>query len=274
MKKVMKNILSNIGLIKIIGFFYYIFLKLFRKIRNYFLPTAYILLYHRVANSKQDPHDLCVSPENFASQMKYIKNNFIPISLETLVDDIKNKRVKNNSIVITFDDGYVDNFKEALPILRENKIPATVFVTSGKIDSEGDFFWNEKIDENEKGRAMNSEELIEFNKESLISIGSHTINHIHLEENNIEEQRKEIFESKKMLENKLNEEVLFFSYPFGGSTSKNDNTIKLVKQAGYKAACENFPDRVTNYSDLFRLPRFIIRDWNVEIFKNKIKTFL
>src|SRR3989344_2717645 len=113
---------------------YYGFGRIKQRIRNMVVPTARIILYHRIADVKQDPHILCVSPENFRAQIKFLKENFKIIPLVKLVQDIRTKKVKNNSIAITFDDGYADNLYNALPILEEFRVPATIFLTSGYIN--------------------------------------------------------------------------------------------------------------------------------------------
>ncbi len=97
-----------------------------------------VLLYHRVCDIKPDIWNLAVSPVQFELQMKYLKENFSIIRFEDDWSDIKKK-----SVVITFDDGYVDNYKNALPILEKYEIPATFFISTGNIDSEKEFWWDE-----------------------------------------------------------------------------------------------------------------------------------
>ena len=87
-----------------------------------------VLLYHRVADLDIDPQMLAVSKKNFEEQIKYIKNNFNVLKFD---DDWT--KVTNDSIVITFDDGYVDNLLYALPILEKYEVPATIFVSTGFI---------------------------------------------------------------------------------------------------------------------------------------------
>src|SRR3989344_8611170 len=110
---------------------YYGFNRAKRHIRNIITPTAHILLYHRVADTKTDPHLLCVSPNNFRTQIKFLKENFKIIPLAKLVQDIRKNKVERDTVVITFDDGYVDNLYDALPVLEEFKVPATMFLVAG-----------------------------------------------------------------------------------------------------------------------------------------------
>lgn len=97
-----------------------------------------ILLYHRVADLELDPQLLAVSTENFAAQMKYIKENFDILRFEDSWESIKRP-----SIVVTFDDGYVDNLVNAKPILEEYEVPATIFVATGNIGTDREFWCND-----------------------------------------------------------------------------------------------------------------------------------
>lgn len=97
-----------------------------------------VLIYHRVTNLVEDPQMLAVSPQNFREQLIFIKNNF-----SVLRSDDDWSSVKKPSVIITFDDGYADNFKQALPILEDLEIPATFFVSSGYLNSKNEFWWDE-----------------------------------------------------------------------------------------------------------------------------------
>ena len=96
------------------------------------------LLYHRVINLKYDKNLLAVTPDNFYRQMMFLKKNYPIVRFEQDWKDLN-----NDAVCITFDDGYFDNFINALPILKEMDIPATVFVTTGNIDSTREFWWDE-----------------------------------------------------------------------------------------------------------------------------------
>ncbi|HBG78598.1 MAG TPA: hypothetical protein DDW84_07135 [Phycisphaerales bacterium] len=101
-----------------------------------------ILLYHRIADEPMDYQLLCTSPENFESHLKTLSQNYRVIRLAELLDEIKNNRFVPNTIALTFDDGYADNFTNALPLLEKYKIPATIFVTSGMVGSDRLFWWD------------------------------------------------------------------------------------------------------------------------------------
>lgn len=96
-----------------------------------------ILCYHRVAEGVEDPFQLCVTPANFAAQLEEIARHGEPSTLSELSDPSQRPRV-----VVTLDDGYVDNLTNALPIAEAKEIPITVFVTSGDVGGRRGFWWD------------------------------------------------------------------------------------------------------------------------------------
>jgi len=101
-------------------------------------PPVVVLIYHRVGTLPSDPHMLSVSLDNFRNQMNYLKRNYTVIRFE---DDWA--KVPKPAVVITFDDGYADNCLNALPILEEVEVPATIFVSSGYVGSNREFWWDD-----------------------------------------------------------------------------------------------------------------------------------
>jgi len=99
-----------------------------------------ILMYHRV-NDDPDCLGLTVSPELFSRQLHYLKDNFELITLDEAVSRISSDSITSNCCVITFDDGYRDNFHVAAPLLEEHGVPATIFVTYDAIET-GQFGWS------------------------------------------------------------------------------------------------------------------------------------
>jgi peptidoglycan/xylan/chitin deacetylase (PgdA/CDA1 family) len=96
-----------------------------------------ILCYHRIAEGVDDPFRLCVSPANFAAHLDEIARHGEPSTLAEL--SMPSRRTR---IVVTFDDGYVDNLTNALPIAEVKGIPITVFVTSGDLGGGRGFWWD------------------------------------------------------------------------------------------------------------------------------------
>lgn len=96
------------------------------------------LLYHRVNELERDINLLAVSADNFYRHMSWLKENFQIVRFE---EDWS--QLDGEAVCITFDDGYADNFTKALPVLKELKIPATVFMATGNIGKNCEFWWDE-----------------------------------------------------------------------------------------------------------------------------------
>jgi peptidoglycan/xylan/chitin deacetylase (PgdA/CDA1 family) len=222
-----------ISVIILCGAFYFVWLA-----PRYTTP---ILMYHCV-----DYKDgtFFVSPENFAKQMEYIKKNgYEVITLDELVKSIKAKKpLKRNKVVITFDDGYQDNFKYAYPVLKKLGFPATIFLIT---DFVGKSF-------NSKMQFLDWDEIILMSK-NQISFGGHTKTHFYLG-TIIDEKTafEEIAGSKKAIEDKINVPAEYFCYPSGGF---NDRAKELVKQAGYQGAVTTNRGFIDTNKDVYQLKR-------------------
>ncbi|MCL0059462.1 polysaccharide deacetylase family protein [Dehalococcoidia bacterium] len=128
-----------------------------------------ILMYHRVSPKQDDWSFERLSPKNFEMQMKYFCRNYEIISLNDLVQYIKQEKpFPKKAVVITFDDGYKDNYLYAYPILKKYRIPATIFLTSGHI-GRGDLFWWDKVSYIVQHTKINQLDLDEFGNYPLQS---------------------------------------------------------------------------------------------------------
>jgi peptidoglycan/xylan/chitin deacetylase (PgdA/CDA1 family) len=107
-------------------------------------PRAFILLYHRVSDGDPCCRNMSISPRLFRKQIAYLAHSrYRPISLTTLLDYLEGRtELTEDSIAVTFDDGYRDNFTMAYPILQEFQVPATIFLTTGLIDSQEAPWWD------------------------------------------------------------------------------------------------------------------------------------
>ena len=104
------------------------------------MSNVRILLYHRVEDLDDDYNLLAVTPDNFKKHMEYLKNNYQFISLDTPLNEWPSY---GNSIILTFDDGYYDFYKYALPVLKQLNIPATLFVTTANINTNEELWTDE-----------------------------------------------------------------------------------------------------------------------------------
>lgn len=99
---------------------------------------ARVLLYHRVCELADDPLGVAVTPEHFAEQMELLARAFRPATLA----EVASGRAGPDAVAVTFDDGYADNLRHALPILERTGIPATLFASTGHIASGDGFWWD------------------------------------------------------------------------------------------------------------------------------------
>jgi len=203
--------------------------------------TVPILMYHEIGYGKGN---FFVTPEEFVKQMEYIKKNgYEVITFDELVRSIKDKKsLKRNKVVITFDDGYKDNFQYAYPVLKKHGFPATIFLISdfaGKTLSNGKEF-------------LNWDQMVLMSKDG-ISFGGHTKTHFYL--GVVKDERaafEQIAGSKKAIEEKIGMPVDYFCYPSGGF---NEKTKELVAKAGYKGACTTNRGFAKFNRDVYELKR-------------------
>lgn len=120
----------------------YKFRRVARRLKKRFVPSGLILLYHRVAEVGSDPWSLCVTPHHFAEQLEVLQKHARPVRLNQLNQALEYRR---RPVAVTFDDGYADNLYNAKPLLERYDIPATVFMTTGHIGREREF-WSDELD--------------------------------------------------------------------------------------------------------------------------------
>lgn len=322
-----------------------------------------ILLYHSIEKLAVDPWGVRVKPRNFLEHMAVLGEHCHPMRLTELDAALQADRFKPRSVIVTFDDGYVDNFVHALPAMQRYRVPGTVFVSSSYVGSADEYWWDElerltlqpgvlprrvaltvagkalewsleddaeftpmqalkrrrnrwfayeaartprqrlfqelwaalraapNVIERERAlddlrrmakpsvaprathRCCNADQVRQLHASGLIEIGAHTVHHPSLGHISREEQRQEIFESKRALETMLQVPVTSFSYPFGTRIDYSQVTIDLLKEAGFQRTCSNFPDPVTSSVDRFQLPRVVVQDWDGQRFLRELQAW-
>jgi peptidoglycan/xylan/chitin deacetylase (PgdA/CDA1 family) len=106
-------------------------------------PRPVILMYHRIADMPYDPWGLAVTPERFADQLKALKSLRRPLSMDVLVDELEKGCLDRRAVALTFDDGYIDNLTSAKPLLEAARVPASVFLTTGRVGATEPFWWDD-----------------------------------------------------------------------------------------------------------------------------------
>jgi peptidoglycan/xylan/chitin deacetylase (PgdA/CDA1 family) len=209
------------------------------------LPKQYqvpVLTYHSIAPEWFEPLNN-VQPGHFVQQMAYLrKQGYKVLSLAEFIDAQKSGREHDRkSVVVTFDDGYENNYLSAYPVLKKYSIPGTIFVEVAHLGTAGYFSWEQAKDMNAHG----------------IDIESHTLVGAYLPALTREQAVIQITESKRVLEDKLGHRVRFFAYPVGGFS---EDVKQIVREAGYEAAVTTNRGYARVPRDLYELKRIRIKD--------------
>ncbi len=206
------------------------------------------LNYHNV-QLKGDPYT--ITPKSFEVQMDLLSRlDFATLTVDEFLSFITiDVQLQRNLICITFDDGYSSNYENCLPVLIKNGLKATFYITTGWIDSEVGF----------------STQQIEDLAKKNMQIGSHTVNHVFLPNVSEQEAYAELTDSKKRLEEIINDEVTSLSLPGGRNKKK---IIEIAQEIGYKSICTSEYTMNTFESDSFSLGRIPIKKtFSLELFQ-------
>jgi peptidoglycan/xylan/chitin deacetylase (PgdA/CDA1 family) len=122
-------------------------------------------------------------------------------------------------------------------------------------------------------RAMQEVEVRQLAASGLIDVGAHTVTHPVFSTQSIEVRRYELLEGRRRLQDILGTPVTSFAYPFGGPSDIGDTPQELIQEAGYEVACSTIPRPLTVASDRWRLPRFLVRDWDGDEFAERLSGF-
>lgn len=186
-----------------------------------------VLMYHNVTEILP-PSYRSIRPEDFRLQMKYLKDQCEVLSIQDLVKAYRSPRHFTRSrkprVIITFDDGFRDNYTNAFPILKEFSLPATCFVVPS---------WFSKTDPSTAKRIFLNEKEIKEMRNNGISFCSHTLSHPMLPHLDYKEQKAEILKGRQELYERISDPVVLdaFAYPFG---EYNQDTMEILKELKFK----------------------------------------
>ncbi len=222
-------------------------------------------MYHNIGIPPQGAklRSLYVTPRMFRFQMWYLKHaGFQVAPLADVVDFSKKtgffgnasgkaKKKQKRLISLTFDDGFLDFYENAFPVLKKYGYPATVFVVSGLAGREN--LWDAHLGVSKK---LMDWEKIRTLRENGITIGAHTRTHPKLSSLPPEDVKKEVHGSMAEIEEHTGEAADFFCYPYGDF---NDSTVREVKKAGFLGAVSVARGFVSRGDDPFTLKRIPVR---------------
>lgn len=198
-----------------------------------------VLYYHSVRQTEDN--ELIISPDKLKEQLQFLKDQgYVSLTLAEAKEYIlNNKQIPEKSILITFDDGYMDNYSNAFPILKELNMKATIFCIGSHLD--GSYYLSEDA----------IKELVDYG----IDIQGHTVNHDKLSNLTYEDQLKTLKNSKEYLEKITHKEVFAVAYPFG---QFNDDTLKAAKESGYSLGFVTDTGMAMNSDNPLKLKRIYI----------------
>ncbi|CAM3038619.1 polysaccharide deacetylase family protein [Paenibacillus sediminis] len=181
-----------------------------------------ILMYHSIGLN--DRSTLFVPPKVFNKQMEHLKNaGYHTMTFKDLINWKTEEVIPDKPILITFDDGYLDNFTIVYPILKRLQMKATIFVTSDFIGFPNHLNWGQ---------------IKEMEQSGCIEIGVHTRHHLDLTKNNPLQLVDEVWGAKQRLEKRLGHPMIAFAYPSG---KFNHKVVEAVKRAGFEFAVTTQP---------------------------------
>jgi peptidoglycan/xylan/chitin deacetylase (PgdA/CDA1 family) len=224
---------------------------------------APVVAFHRV-NDRNPGNGLTCNVQRFKNFCAFFSDHFHVVPLRTLALRLQNKEPVDHMLAITFDDGYEDNYEEAVPILKSAGLPATFFITTGFIETGIIPWWDRTAGVTE--RWMSWKQVTTLHSEGF-DIGAHTRTHIDLGEITGQQAWDEIEGSKRDLEEKLNAAVSAFAYPYGRPNQVTDGNRDLVKKAGFNSCCSCFGGVNTGVTDPWSILRIPIGSWHVSPFE-------
>ncbi|HKU68046.1 MAG TPA: polysaccharide deacetylase family protein [Candidatus Baltobacteraceae bacterium] len=228
------------------------------------LPAAFvpppILMYHRIDTDRPADlvgRELTVSPEQFSGQLAYLRAHGIAgISMEQLRERLEAGAPLDHTVVLTFDDGYADQYENALPLLHQYADQATFYVVTGLLDTPRHLTWAQLA----VMRALGED------------ISAHGVAHDDLSRMSPAQQTYQIEDSIALLRRRLHARVGSYCYPSGRF---NRTTLAIVQSAGVDLAVTTDASYVIAPENRFELPRIRVRgDWRIGDFAAALQSGL
>jgi peptidoglycan/xylan/chitin deacetylase (PgdA/CDA1 family) len=189
---------------------------------------------------------ISIRPERFMRQIDGLASKYPIISLSEAETQCRNAQAKSEiQAVLTFDDGYWDNYEVAFPVLMKRGLPAAFFLPSDYIDGKAEFSDKRMMDKKTgKPCEIVRDRFITWDQARKMAsagaeIGSHGLTHRSLTGMPIDEAKAEIVKSKAVIEDRIHRRCDHFAFPFGSRSDYSKNLIGFVREAGYKICLLN-----------------------------------
>jgi peptidoglycan/xylan/chitin deacetylase (PgdA/CDA1 family) len=220
--------------------------------------TALVVSFHRVHDNADASDGLTVSRKTFERYCRFFQRRFRVVSLPELVRKLESGRTPNRELVITFDDGYRDNFENAMPVLEKLSLPASFFVITQWIGTDIVPFWDQQ--RGTRYPWMTWDEVRSLHRKGF-DIGAHTRTHVDLGKVSAAVAQEEIVGSRLDLERELAAPVESFAYPYGRRDNITHAAREIVKAAEFRCCCSGFGGELSRGTGPFHLLRTPISPW-------------
>jgi peptidoglycan/xylan/chitin deacetylase (PgdA/CDA1 family) len=210
-----------------------------------------ILLYHRVSDQFRD--HVTVGIERFDQHMAYVAKHFTTVSLKDIVEGKVPRNSAKPVIAVSFDDGYLDNYENAAPVLLKHQVPCTFFISTEKIRD------NKPFDHDLRALGFGLDNMswdqVRQMRDWGLHFGSHTRNHVNLAEINDELALEELQGSLNDIRRELGQEQVFIAYPYGRKHHITASRVDMMKKLGYAACFSAYGGLNGSDLDLFDIRR-------------------
>lgn len=238
-----------------------------------------VLMYHHVNQHKDDM--VTITPDVFECQMKYLqKNGYATLTIDKLIDYINGEfQLTQKAVVITFDDGWLDNYIYAFPVLEKYKIHASIFIVADRTEkaSENSAQSPSSVPNHKESKSLikkGEEQKVALNwrlikkiaDTGLVDFYSHTMSHRECDKLSEAELSEELKQSKKIIERQLNRPCPYLCWPYG---KYNDAAIRIARDSGYKAVFTVEHGIVKPGSDPLAIKRIVVKA-NAAWFKKRM----
>lgn len=198
-----------------------------------------VLNYHSIGVEPGNTYVL--HPDAFARQMDYLAaHHYTPLTLAEFASVLADQMPSPaHPVLLTFDDGYANNAEVALPILQQHGFPATLYVSTGLINTPGYLTWPQVGQLSAAGW----------------DIASHTVTHPHLPKLSKEAQREEILAARAKIEQELGKPADTFAFPYG---EYNRTTLRILRKAGFRYAFTTHPGWASSSQSPLELHRIVV----------------
>jgi peptidoglycan/xylan/chitin deacetylase (PgdA/CDA1 family) len=223
-----------------------------------FRSVMTVVAFHRVSDEQSEEDGLTCGTTKFETFCKFFRKYFRVLPLSQQLAGCRTGANLGATLSITFDDGYLDNFEVAAPILKRLGLPATFFVTTGFIGSRTIPPWDQQLTHQPGWMSWD-------HVRSLVSmgfeIGNHTHTHVDLGTADPATIRSEFETSQRKLAEALGGPSPLFAYPFGGRQHISPGALQLVREAGFICCASCFGGENRASPDPFDLKRVPISGW-------------